>query len=238
MAAAAVLAISSCASEADLEAQYTRGIKAARAGDYATAAPDLEAYTAKSCDGPRPNPHCREAYLALGRGYERRGEPARAWVAFDTAVALPPHTRDPGVRDDLERAERQLQDKQQQAGDHGPVIVRYRDEVTDEYTPRSVTVSIDMSPVFTNDRHAAELRSPDFTKVWGGSVVAGPHVLVVEAEHGCRPGGGARCAGSHLHQAWTFDNPPRAPVTVEVRAFTRTADGDDMARPALEMHVR
>src|SRR3954462_13762877 len=97
--AAAVLV--SCASPAGLEGQYTRGIKAARADDWKSALPELEAYTAKSCHAARPSGHCREAFVALGRGYERRGDSARAWVAFDTALALPPHARDAAVREDL-----------------------------------------------------------------------------------------------------------------------------------------
>jgi hypothetical protein len=230
-------AVFSCASEADLEAQYSRGIKAARASDWKAAFDDLEPFTAKACGEPHRSPHCREAFVALGRGYEQRGEPARAWVAFDTGLALPPHARDQAVRDDLERVERELADRQAHGHDRGPVLVRYRDEVTEEYTARSVTVSIDFSPVFTNDRHAGELHSPDFTKVWGGSITAGPHVLVVEAEHGCVPGQASRCAGGRVHHAWFFDTRARTPLTLEVRAFAE-ARGDAAARPALELQKR
>jgi len=236
MVAAAV--VLSCASEADLEARYQRGIKAARASEWPAAIDDLEAFVGKACAGAPGSPHCREAFVALGRGYEQRGQPARAWVAFDTALGLPPHTRDRAVRDDLERAERELADQQQAGHDKGPVIVRYRDEVTDEYTPRSVVVSIDGSPVFTNDRHASDLRSPDFAKVWGGSVAAGPHVLVVETEHGCKPGEVPRCAASHVHHAWSFDTHAHTPVTVEVRAFVEAHAGEPTARPVLEMQTR
>src|SRR5262249_5775697 len=81
-AAAVVLLGSSCASEADLDAQYERGIKAARASDWKPAMDDLEGYAAKACHNIPPGPdwevslhakhrwaQCREAYIALGRGY-------------------------------------------------------------------------------------------------------------------------------------------------------------------------
>jgi hypothetical protein len=237
-AVAAVLFSSSCASEADLEARYTRGIKAARASDWKTAMDDLEAFSDKACRGAHPSAHCREAFIALGRGYEQRGQPAQAWIAFDAGLALPPHTRDPAVHEDLERAERELSDRLQQAHDKGPVLVRYRDEVTDELTPRSVTVSIDFSPVFSNDKHAAELRSPDFTKVWGGSIVAGPHVLMVETDHACKPGEAAHCAASHTRQAWPFDTRAHTPITLDVRAYAEAGPGDSAARPVLDLQKR
>jgi hypothetical protein len=239
MAAAAVLLVSSCASEADLEARYARGIKAARASDWKTAMDDLEAFTGKACrDVARPSGHCREAFIALGRGYEQRGQPAQAWIAFDSGLALPPHKRDQAVHEDLERAERELSDRLQQAHDRGPVLVRYRDEVTEEYSPRSVTVSIDFSPVFSNDKHAAELHSPDYTKVWSGSIGAGPHVLLIETDHACKPGEAGHCTASHVRQAWPFDTRAHTPVTLEVRAYAGTRAGDSFAHPALELQTR
>jgi hypothetical protein len=235
VAAAGVLL--SCASQADLDEIYTRGIKAAREDRWKDAMSDLETFTANACAKARPAPHCRDALLTLGRGHERRGAPAAAWVAFDAALLLPPHARDAAVREDLERAERELGDKHI-AGERGPVIVRYRDEVTDEYTPRSVAISIDLSPVFTKDKGASELRGPDFTQVWGGSVPAGAHVLVVEALHGCKPGEGARCSSSRARRAWAFDSLARAPVTLDVRAFAEAGEGDAPARPMLDLRRR
>jgi hypothetical protein len=235
--AAAVVVWLSCASQADLDDLYARGIKASREDNWKQAMSDLETFTAKACGQARPDPHCREAFLALGRGHERRGAPASAWVAFDAALALPPHARDAAVRQDLERAERELADKHD-AGERGPVIVRYRDEVTDEYTPRSLVVSIDLSPVFTKDKGVSELRSPDFTKLWSGPIPAGAHVLVVEALHGCKPGEAVRCAGSHARRAWAFDSRARAPVTLDVRAFAEPGEGDAPARPALDLRLR
>src|SRR4051812_45616693 len=92
------------ASNADAGAAYARGIKAAKADHWKSAIPELEAFTGQACAGAQPDRRCREAYLALGRGYERRGTPVPAWVAFDTALALPPHARDAAVREDLQRA--------------------------------------------------------------------------------------------------------------------------------------
>jgi hypothetical protein len=195
VAAVLAMVILGCASEADLEQQYARGIKAARADDWKQAVPELESFTAKACAAAKPSSHCREAYLALGRGYERRGTPADAWVAFDTALALPPHTRDAGVHADLDRARQEIAD-QKTDGNLGPVIIRYRDEVTDEYVPRSVAVTLDFEPVYTKDKGAAELRSPEFTKIYGGLATAGPHVLTIEADHRCKPTEGVKCAAS------------------------------------------
>jgi hypothetical protein len=226
-----------CTSAADLQELYTRGIKAGRAGEWGTAVPDLEAFTAKTCVPPRRDPHCREAYLALGRGYERRGTPQQAWVAFDSALALPPHTKDAAVRGDLERAQQEVADKRQEKGDLGPLILRYRDEVTDELTPRSVTVSVDFDPVYTKDRGAADLRSPDFTKIYGGLVPAGTHILVVEAAHSCRPTEGVRCTPSVAHHAWTFESQAKTPVVLELRTFAEPGEGDAPARPTVEMKV-
>jgi len=225
----------SCTSAADLQELYTRGVKAARNDDWQTAVDDLEAFTAKACGPRRPDAHCREAYLALGRGYERQGAPQKAWVAFDHALTLPPHARDPAVREDLARAQQEVTDKQGDGGDMGPLILRYRDEVTDEYTPRSVVVSLDFNPVYTKDKGAAELRSPDFTKIYGGLVSAGTHILSVEAAHACRPMDGVRCAASVAHESWTFQSQAKTPVVLEVRTFAEPGDGGAPARPTLEM---
>jgi hypothetical protein len=235
-AALVAMVILGCASEADLEQQYARGIKAARADEWKQAVPDLESFTASACRAPKPSSHCREAYLALGRGYERRGTPADAWVAFDNALALPPHARDAGVHADLDRARQEIAD-QKTDGNLGPVIIRYRDEVTDEYVPRSVTVTLDFEPVYTKDKGAAELRSPELIKIYGGLVSAGPHVLTIEADHRCKPTEGVRCAASLAHRSWTFQSQAKHPVTLEVRAYAEPGEGDAPARPTIEMKV-
>jgi hypothetical protein len=175
--------------------------------------------------------------VALGRNYERRGEPAEAWVAFDAALGFPPHTRDAAVREDRDRAQQQILDRRREGSDLGPVILRYRDEVTDEYTPRSVTATLDFSPVFAREKDASDLRSPEFTKIFGGLVSAGVHVLVVDAAHGCRPTEGVRCGPAAAHQAWTFESKAKSPVTLEVRAYAQPGEGDGAARPMLEMKV-
>jgi hypothetical protein len=234
---AAVVVAMACASSADLDDMYTRGIKAARGGQWKTAMASLESFTTKACAGPRPDTRCREAYLALGRGHERRGAPAQAWVAFDTALALPPHNRDPAVREDLARAQQELEDQQREPAEQGPIVLRYRDEMPDEYTARSVMVSLDLSPVYTKEKDASELRSPDYTRIFGGLVRAGSHVLAVDAEHRCKPGEAVKCAASAAHHSWTFETHAKAPLILEVRAYAEPGEGDAPARPTLEMHV-
>ena len=83
---------------------------------------------------------------------------------------------------------------QQKETARAPVVIRYRDEVTETYTPRSVVISLDFEPVVTRDKDVGELRSPDYRRLWSGSVSAGEHVLVVEMAHDCAPGGGPHCA--------------------------------------------
>jgi hypothetical protein len=234
---AVVVAVMACASSAGLDDKYARGIKDARAGHWKTAMESLESFTAKACAPPRPDARCREAYLALGRGNERRGTPAYAWVAFDTALALPPHNRDAAVREDLARAQQELEDQLKQPADQGPIILRYRDEMPDEYTARSVMVSLDLSPVYTKEKDASELRSPDYTRVFGGPVRAGSHVLAVDAEHRCKPGEAVKCAPSTAHRSWTFETQAKVPMILEVRAYAEPGEGDGPARPTLEMHV-
>src|SRR5262245_66358191 len=97
--AAAVVAVMACASSAALDDKYARGIKDARAGHWKTAMDSLESFTGRACEPPRSDTRCREAYLALGRGYEPRGTPARPWGAFDTARAPPTTRRYPAARE-------------------------------------------------------------------------------------------------------------------------------------------
>jgi len=234
---AAVVAAMACASSAHVDDMYTRGIKAARSGQWKTAMESLETFTRKACAGPRPDTRCRESYLALGRGHERRGAPAQAWVAFDTALALPPHNRDPAVREDLARAQQELEDQQKQPAEQGPIVLRYRDEMPDEFTARSVMVSVDLSPVYTKEKDASELRSPEYTRIFGGLVRAGSHVLAVDAEHRCKPGEAVKCAPSAAHRSGTFETRGKAPMTLEVRAYAEPGEGDGPARPTLEMHI-
>jgi hypothetical protein len=119
-----------------------------------------------------------------------------------------------------------------------PIIIRYRDEVTEQYTPRSVVISVDFEPVVTRDKDVAELRSPDFTRLYSGSVAAGEHVLVIEMAHDCAPSGGPRCARSRVHKAWPFSAPAHTPSTIDMRAYAESGEGDSAARPALEITAR
>jgi hypothetical protein len=127
---------------------------------------------------------------------------------------------------------------QQKESARAPVIIRYRDEVTEEFSPRSVVISLDSEPIVTRDKDVAELRSPDYRRLWSGSVAAGEHVLVIEMAHDCTPGGGARCARSRVHKAWPFSAPAHTPSTIDMRAYAESGEGDGAARPALEITAR
>jgi hypothetical protein len=227
-----------CASQADLGHLYSHGIKAARKDDWAVAMKDLDQFTMTACGPVTPDLRCREAYLALGRGYERQGAPARAWAAFDRALTLPPHARDAAVTDDLARAQQEVLDKLPAAGERGPIVVRYRDEVPDEYSLRSVTISIDFSPVVTRDKNAGELHSPDFAQVFAGPLGAGQHVLVVESVHDCKARQDVPCTRSQLHRAWPFESVAHTPTTLELRAYADPGEANAPARPTAALTLR
>jgi hypothetical protein len=214
---------------------YDRGIKEARAKRWQSATTDLEEFARRACAGAHPDERCREVELALARGYEHRGSVARAWVALDTALTLPPHGDDGTARDNLARLEQQLHDQQNSASGRGPVMVRYRDEMTDEFTARSVLVSIDFQPVHARKIGAGDLRSQEFIQLWTGSLPAGDHVLVVDAAHACKPGMAARCDASQVHRSWTFTSEAHTPAGLDVRAFAEPGLRTDSLRPALEM---
>jgi hypothetical protein len=232
------LALAACASQTDLNILYKRGIKEARADDWAPAMKDLEQFANVACASAHPDRRCREAFLALGRCRESVGAPAGAWAAFDRALALPPHERDPGVQADLERAQQEVEDKLKQSPERGPVLVRYRDEVPEEYTLRSVTISIDFTPVVTRDKNAGELHSADFLQIFAGPLPAGQHVLVVEAVHNCKTGQDAPCARSEMHRAWSFESAPHAPTTLELRGYADPGEDGKPAQPTAAMTKR
>lgn len=233
--AAAGMALS-CSMAANPSELYDRGTKEARAQQWEPATSDLEAFARKACGGARPDKRCREGHLTLARAYEHRGAMARAWVAVDTALTLAPHDEDAAARDDLGRLEQQLRDQQNGASGRGPVMVRYRDEMTDEFTARSVLVAIDFRPVHARNKGAADLRSPDFTQLWSGSLPAGDHVLVVEAAHACKPGVAAHCVASQVHRSWSFTSEAHTPAGLDVRAIAEPGPKEDSLRPALEMN--
>jgi hypothetical protein len=227
----------SCSMGVEPRVLYERGVQEGRAEQWEPAINDLESFTSKACEGPRPDKRCREADLTLGHAYEHRGAVARAWVAFDTALTLPPHDEEGAAREDLARVEQQLREQQSAGAGRGPVMVRYRDEMTDEFTARSVLVTIDFNPVHARNKGAAELRSAEFTPLWSGSLPAGQHVLVVETAHSCKPGMGARCAAAQVHRSWSFSSEAHTPMGLDVRAFGEPGAGgdNDRLRPALEM---
>ena len=221
---------------ADPSELYERGVKESRAEQWEPAINDLESFVHKACEGTRADKRCRKADMTLGAAYERRGTPARAWVAFDAALTPPPHDEAGGGLEDRARVEQKLRDQQNAAGGRGPVMVRYRDEMTDEFTARLVTVAVDFNLVHARNKGAAELRSDEFTQLWSGVLPAGEHVLVIEAAHTCKPGTAAHCAASQVHRSWSFSSEAHAPTGLDVRAFAESGS-DDRVHPALEMKL-
>jgi hypothetical protein len=234
----AMLALAACASQADLNVLYKRGLKEARKDDFGHAMKDLDQFAGLACGGPRPDRRCREAYVALGHCRESAGDPASAWAAFDRALALPPHERDPAVKEDLARTAEEVTDKLKQQADHGPVLIRFRDEVPEEYSLHSVTISIDFQPVVTRDKNAGELHSADFTQLYSGPLTAGQHVLVLDAVHNCKAGQDAPCARSELHRAWTFENEGHTPTTIELRGYADAGEDGQPAKPTAALTKR
>jgi hypothetical protein len=237
-ALALALTFGACASQADLNVLYKRGIREARAENWGPAMKDLEDFGKAACVGPRFDRRCRETFLALGRGRERQGAPASAWAAFDRALALPPHDRDAAVQAELARAQQEVADKLQQSAEHGPVLIRYRDEVPEEYSLHSVTVSIDFAPVVTRDKNAGELHSADFSQIYAGPLTAGQHVLVLDAVHSCKTGQEVPCARSEVHRAWAFDSEGHVPTTLELRGYADPGEDGKPAQPTAAMTKR
>jgi hypothetical protein len=129
-------------------------------------------------------------------------------------------------------------DKLQGSADHGPLLIRYRDEVPDEFTLRSVTISVDFAPVVTRDKNAGELHSPDFLPVFSGSFSPGGHVLEVESVHDCKMGQSVPCARSHVRRSWGFDTVARTPLTLELRGYADAGDDNAPAQPTVELTKR
>jgi hypothetical protein len=234
---AAVLALG-CAATASPDTLYQKGMDAFRGGQAEAATESLDGFVGKACRPPRPDRRCREAYLTLARAHEKRGAPGGAWAAYDAALGFGPHDDDAQVTSDRDRNQHELVERNGKAAARSPVIVRYRDEVSDEYNARSVVISLDFDPVLTKDHDANELHSPDFRKVFGGSVPAGEHVLVVETIHDCKPSGGVPCARSHVRKAWPFTSAAHTPTTIEIRAYAEDGTADSPARPAIELVSR
>lgn len=233
-----VLTLGACASASDLNVLYKRGSKAARNEDWDTAMKDIAQFASATCWTAKPDRRCREAYLMLARGHEHAGALAKAWASYDRALALPPHDKDAGVTENLQRTQQAVTEKLQQTSDHGPVLVRYRDEVPDEYTLRSVSIAIDFEPRVTRDKNAGELHSPDFAQLFAGPLPAGCHVLTIDSVHDCKPGQDAPCARSHLHRSFTFDSLAKEPTTVEVRAYADPGLDGAPAMPTAALSTR
>jgi hypothetical protein len=232
------LVIVGCGSGGTPGVAYKQGMAAFKGGDMGGAIEGLQTFVDKACGGTKPDRRCRGAFVTLGRAREKHGEHGGAWAAFDAALAFPPHGKDAEVEADRERNQRALVDGNAGSADRSPVILRYRDEVSEEYTPRSVVISLDFDSVLTKDKDASELHGGEFRKVYGGSVPAGEHLLVVEAVHDCKPSGGAPCERSHLRKAWGFRSAPHTPTTVEIRTYAEPGAGDGPARPAIEFTTR
>lgn len=232
----ALAALAGCSPSPD--ELYSRGMAAFKAGKNDAGTRDLEKFVGQKCGGGGEQPRCRHAQVTLGHTYEKKGELAKAWAAYDQALTFPPHKTDEALTADRERVREGLTAKQGEEGGRTPIIIRYRDEVTEAFSARSVSVSLDFAPVLTKDKDVAELHSPEFHKVYSGSVAAGDHVLVVDVAHGCAPSAGPKCARSNLHRAWPFTSAARTPTTLEVRAYTQPEDGDTPAHPAVELTSR
>ncbi|HEX3901928.1 MAG TPA: hypothetical protein VH853_03700 [Polyangia bacterium] len=223
---------------ASSEELYERGQASFKQDKLAPAVADLESFAGKSCGPTGAHRHCRQAYLTLGHAYEKQQAPGKAWVAYDAALTFGPPSGDEAIQSDRERMQAILAAQQEKETARAPVIIRYRDEVTEEYTPRSVVISLDFAPVVTKDKDVADLHSPDFRRLYSASISAGEHVLVVEMAHDCNPNGGARCARSRVHKAWPFSVAARTPSTIEIRAYAESGEGDNPSRPALELISR
>jgi len=236
LVAAAILCLS-CASAAKPGTLYRKGVDAFEADDMAGAAADLGAFVDKNCPLTSTDKRCREACIKLGHAHERLGSPAGAWAAYDAALAFGPHTRDEAVKADLARTQAQLSERKDRGGDQAPVVILYRDEVSDEFNARSLSVSVDFEQVVNKEKDASELHGADYRRIWGGSAPVGDHVLIVEAVHDCKPGMG-KCARSHLRKAWSFKSAVHAPVTIQVRAYAEDGEGDAPAHPALDFGLR
>lgn len=230
-----LFAVASCGASPD--ELYSRGMAAFKAGKTDAGTKDLEQFVAHRCAGGA-QPRCRHAYLTLGHSYEKHGAMAKAWAAYDQALTFPPHQTDESLAADRDRVRDGLTSKQGEEAGRTPIIIRYRDEVTEEFSPRSVAVALDFAPILNKDKNAAELHSPEFQKIYSGSVAAGDHVLVVDVAHGCTPSAGPKCARSNVHRAWPFTSAARTPTTLELRAYTEPEDGDTPAHPAVEMTAR
>lgn len=217
---------------------YEDGMAAYGKKETEVAIKDLGSFTEKGCGAAVANPHCRKAYLTLGAVYEGRGSPGRAWAAYESALTFPPHGDDASVQANLDRTRQALSENQQKATNRAPVIIRYRDEVTDEYNPRSVVISLDQETILNKDKDASEFHTPEFHRVYGGSVPAGEHVVLVEMVHDCKAGAGVRCTRSHVRKAWPFESVAHTPATIEIRAYAESGEGDAPSRPTLEMVAR
>ena len=100
-----------------------------------------------------------------------------------------------------------------------------------------MAVALDFAPVLTKDKEAGELHTPEFHRIYSGSIAAGDHVLVVDIVHDCAP----RRASAPARTC-TVPGPSRAqartPTTLELRAYTEPEDGEIAAHPAVEMSDR
>ena len=199
---------------------------------------DLGEFTEKGCGPAGAGLHCRKAFLTLAQIYDGRNAPGRAWAAYESALTFPPHTEDARVEANLDRVRQSLGETHDKETARAPVIIRYRDEVTEEYNPRSVVISLDLDTVLVKDKDASEFHGPEFHRVYGGSVPAGEHVLLVEMVHDCKAGGGVRCARSHVRKAWPFVSVAHTPATIEIRAYAESGEGDAPSRPTLELIAR
>jgi len=223
---------SSCASS-DPQAAYERGLAASKRKDWALAEKDLTSFVSGSCFGPVAARGCRDAELALARGYEAQERWAEAWAAVDNALGFPPHAKDAALKTRAEGLAAKLTEALPTSLDAGtPLVLRYRDESPEAFWVRSVTLSVDGQPVFNVDKGAQDLRAEGWTRAYQATVAPGDHALVAETSHACKPGQGTRCTAASLRRAWSFHCDAHQPLTLDLHAIV--PDGEP-ARAVLEM---
>lgn len=226
----------SCAS-ADPEALYARGMAASRKKDWPAAEKDLESYLGQHCFEHAPDGSCREAALTLARGFEDQSRWPEAWAALDNALGFPPHAKDAEVKERAEGLAAKVAEGLPTSLDGGtPLLLRYRDESPEGFWVRSAGLWVDGQAVFTKDKGAQDLRSDDWTRAYQATMPPGGHTLVAETFYACKPGQGNQCTAGRARRAWAFHADPHVPLTLDIHAVVRSAEGGgDAARARLEM---
>ena len=231
-----VALLGSCASS-DPETIYTRGMAASRKKDWPAAEKDLESYLGQHCFEHPPDGSCREAALALARGFEAQSRWPEAWAAVDNALGFPPHGKDAQVKEKAEGLAAKVAEDLPTSLDGGtPLLLRYRDESPEGFWVRSAGLWVDGQSVFSKDKGAQDLRSDEWARAYQATVPPGGHTLVAETSYACKPGQGEQCTAGRVRRAWAFRAEPHVPLTLDIHAVVRPPEsGGGGARARLEM---